>query len=86
MSASRSPSRIPGALGVRGPNSQVAKSPQLLASSSCAIYGEPATVPISERTVLNPIIIYGFTKLVCEHMMEPFWLRPQAKIGQAALL
>ena len=41
-------------------------------SSSCAIYGEPDTIPISERTVLNPINPYGFTKLVCEHMMDDF--------------
>src|SRR5262245_27162060 len=39
-------------------------------SSSCAIYGEPDTIPISEDTVLNPINPYGFTKLVCEHMMD----------------
>ena len=41
-------------------------------SSSCAIFGEPETMPISERTVLNPINPYGFTKLVCEHMMDDF--------------
>ena len=41
-------------------------------SSSCAIFGEPDTIPISERTVLNPINPYGFTKLVCEHMMDDF--------------
>ena len=41
-------------------------------SSSCAIYGEPAITPISERTVPNPINPYGFTKLVCERMMDDF--------------
>jgi UDP-arabinose 4-epimerase len=41
-------------------------------SSSCAIYGEPAMMPISERTVPNPINPYGFTKLVCERMMDDF--------------
>jgi UDP-arabinose 4-epimerase len=41
-------------------------------SSSCSIYGEPDTIPISERMVLNPINPYGFTKLVCEHMMDDF--------------
>ena len=40
--------------------------------SSSAIYGEPETMPISERTVLNPINPYGFTKFVCEHMMDDF--------------
>jgi UDP-glucose 4-epimerase len=28
-------------------------------SSSCAIYGEPETIPIGERTVPNPINPYG---------------------------
>lgn len=41
-------------------------------SSSCAIYGEPDTIPISECTPLNPINPYGFTKFVCEHMMDDF--------------
>src|SRR5262245_59582181 len=41
-------------------------------SSSCAIYGEPDTMPINERTVPNPINPYGFSKLVCERMMDDF--------------
>jgi UDP-glucose 4-epimerase len=41
-------------------------------SSSCAIYGEPETIPIGERTVPNPINPYGFSKLVCEQMMDDF--------------
>jgi UDP-glucose-4-epimerase GalE len=41
-------------------------------SSSCAIYGEPERMPISESTPLNPINSYGFTKLVCERMMDDF--------------
>jgi UDP-glucose-4-epimerase GalE len=41
-------------------------------SSSCAIYGEPDRMPISENTRLNPINPYGFTKLVCERMMDDF--------------
>src|SRR5262249_29212950 len=44
----------------------------LVFSSSCAIYGEPNTLPISEHTVLKPINPYGFTKLVCEHMMDDY--------------
>jgi len=43
-------------------------------SSSCAIYGAPDAIPISERTLPNPINPYGFTKLVCEHMMDGFGL------------
>src|SRR5258705_7276588 len=41
-------------------------------SSSCAIYGEPNRTPIAEGTPPNPINPYGFTKFVCERMMEDF--------------
>ena len=41
-------------------------------SSSCAVYGAPDTMPIGEGTVPNPINPYGFSKLVCEHMMDDF--------------
>ena len=45
---------------------------QLIFSSTCAAYGVPATLPISEATPLAPINPYGFTKVVCERMMEDF--------------
>ena len=41
-------------------------------SSSCAVYGAPDAIPIGEGTVPNPINPYGFSKLVCEHMMDDF--------------
>jgi UDP-arabinose 4-epimerase len=41
-------------------------------SSSCAIYGEPDCMPITESVPLSPINPYGFTKLVCERMMDDF--------------
>jgi UDP-arabinose 4-epimerase len=41
-------------------------------SSSCAVYGEPEILPITESAPLNPINPYGFTKLVCERMMDDF--------------
>jgi len=46
--------------------------PAIVFSSSCAIYGEPECVPISESTRLDPINPYGFTKFVCERMMDDF--------------
>jgi UDP-glucose-4-epimerase GalE len=46
--------------------------PLIVFSSSCAIYGEPDQMPIGENTPLNPINPYGFTKLVCERMMDDF--------------
>ena len=44
----------------------------IIFSSSCAIYGEPDRMPISEHTVFSPINPYGFSKLVCEQMMDDF--------------
>jgi UDP-arabinose 4-epimerase len=38
-------------------------------SSSCATYGIPDTVPISENNAQRPINPYGRTKLVCEQML-----------------
>lgn len=45
---------------------------RLVFSSSCAIYGEPGEVPIKESASRSPINPYGFTKLVCERMMDDF--------------
>src|ERR1035437_120986 len=46
--------------------------PAIVFSSSCAIYGEPDCMPIRESTQTRPINPYGFTKLVCERMMDDF--------------
>ncbi len=45
---------------------------RIVFSSSCAIYGEPDHVPITESTRTVPINPYGFTKLACERMMDDF--------------
>ena len=45
---------------------------QLIFSSTCATYGIPTTVPITEETPQNPVNPYGFTKLVVEHMLRDF--------------
>src|SRR6478752_8585894 len=44
----------------------------IIFSSSCAIYGEPDRMPITEHMAPNPINPYGLSKLVCEHMMDDF--------------
>jgi UDP-glucose-4-epimerase GalE len=49
-----------------------AEIPAIVFSSSCAIYGEPNDMPIREITPTRPINPYGFTKLVCERMMDDF--------------
>ena len=38
-------------------------------SSTCATYGEPETMPISEDTVQRPINPYGWSKLFSERML-----------------
>lgn len=41
-------------------------------SSSCATYGIPDKLPISEDQPQNPINPYGRTKLVCEQMLRDY--------------
>jgi UDP-arabinose 4-epimerase len=45
---------------------------QIVFSSSCAVYGQPDSLPIVEGTRCNPINPYGFTKFACERMMDDF--------------
>lgn len=44
----------------------------LVFSSTCAVYGEPDKMPITEATLLRPINPYGFTKFACERMIEDY--------------
>jgi UDP-arabinose 4-epimerase len=39
-------------------------------SSSCAVYGVPAVVPIPEKSPLNPVNPYGATKMMCERILS----------------
>jgi UDP-arabinose 4-epimerase len=43
---------------------------KIVFSSSCATYGIPAQLPISEDCPQNPINPYGRTKLICELMLR----------------
>jgi UDP-glucose 4-epimerase len=52
-------------------------------SSTCASYGVPDRVPITEDTPQNPINPYGNTKLAFEKMLADY--APAYKIGFAAL-
>jgi UDP-glucose 4-epimerase len=45
---------------------------QLVFSSTCALYGEVARVPIDESASLQPVSPYGMTKRACEGMMDDF--------------
>ena len=46
--------------------------PNLVFSSTCAVYGEPSKVPLDETLPRQPINPYGATKHACERMMEDF--------------
>lgn len=41
-------------------------------SSSCATYGEPVEIPITEQHHQNPINPYGRTKLIVEQILDDF--------------
>jgi UDP-glucose 4-epimerase len=41
-------------------------------SSTCTVYGEPAVLPVTENTPVNPLSPYGQTKLLCEQMLQDF--------------
>lgn len=45
---------------------------RLVFSSSCAVYGVPERLPISEETPRQPVSPYGNTKLACERAMEDY--------------
>ena len=45
---------------------------QMIFSSTCATYGEPEALPISESTPQEPINPYGFTKLAIERALKDY--------------
>jgi UDP-glucose-4-epimerase GalE len=45
---------------------------KIVFSSTCATYGEPEVVPITEAEKQEPINPYGFTKLVVEHALADY--------------
>lgn len=44
----------------------------LVVSGTCAVYGQPETVPIAESCPTRPISPYGASKLFMERMLEDF--------------
>ncbi|MBA3947704.1 MAG: UDP-glucose 4-epimerase GalE [Herpetosiphonaceae bacterium] len=45
---------------------------RLVFSSSCAVYGTPSQLPVSEQNALHPESPYGETKLMVEEMLKWF--------------
>jgi UDP-glucose-4-epimerase GalE len=43
---------------------------KLVFSSTCAVYGEPESVPIGEESAKQPVSPYGKSKLMVEHILE----------------
>ena len=46
------------------------KITNIIFSSSCAVYGEPKQLPITEHALCNPVSPYGSTKLVCDLLLK----------------
>lgn len=51
---------------------RAAEVDKLVFSSTCAIYGEPARLPITEDLPKKPVNPYGLTKLFMEQAMETY--------------
>ena len=51
---------------------QAADCGHIIFSSTCAVYGEPASMPISEATLPTPVNPYGASKLMAERMLADF--------------
>jgi UDP-glucose 4-epimerase len=45
---------------------------KIIFSSSCAIYGEPETIPMDEKHSKNPISAYAKSKLAVEYILEDY--------------
>lgn len=45
---------------------------KIVFSSTCATYGIPAALPITEETPQNPINPYGYTKLIVENIFKDY--------------
>lgn len=45
---------------------------RIIFSSTCAVYGEPARVPIAEDTVRQPVNPYGVSKMFFEQALEAY--------------
>ena len=61
-----------GALHVLDAARSAGNVPIIVFSSTCAVYGEPDTVPITENIVLAPVNPYGRTKLAVEHALADY--------------
>jgi UDP-glucose-4-epimerase GalE len=45
---------------------------KIIFSSTCAVYGEPSSIPIAENNARQPVNPYGVSKLFFEHALEAY--------------
>lgn len=57
---------------------------RVVLSSSCATYGQPSEVPVTEAAAQLPLSPYGWSKLYCERMLTD-WAQIAPALGQVAL-
>lgn len=48
-------------------------------SSTAGVYGAPSQVPITEDEPLKPISPYGWSKVICEHLLESYGITHDLK-------
>jgi UDP-glucose 4-epimerase len=53
----------------------------LVFASSATVYGDPASVPITEAVPLNHTSPYGYSKIVCEEMIAAMVAKPAWRAG-----
>ncbi len=54
----------------------------LVFSSSCTVYGEPDSLPVTEKSAIKPANSpYGFTKQVCEQLISDYFMAAQRFSG-----
>ena len=70
-SAKYCPSNVIGALRLLDATRSTGNVP-IVFSSTCAVYGEPDAIPITENAVLAPVNPYGRTKLAVEHALADY--------------
>lgn len=65
---------VTGIISLLSAISQSKQCRKLIFSSSCATYGNPEVIPITEETPQNPINPYGASKLMAERIISDFSL------------
>ena len=46
---------------------------RLIFSSTCAVYGNPASLPVNETSSINPTSPYGMSKYICELIINSYF-------------